>query len=386
MRLLFDALTVGSPGILQLRDELIGALLVSAPADAEVTLLTAAGFTPLRGSSQLKTVTLQKPPLGWAGRWWWYHLGLPAAARKHQADAVYSLSGILSRPLSRAAATVVTVNNMMPFTPERWTLYARHSRARLRYRMLRGRYVASLRAADAVVLHSRHALETVTPYTGDISSKTRVALTGVPSDLGFDVARPPAHPYGGRPYWLYFSAVYAYKNHLPWIDAYRRALSEAPDLPDLLVAGIPADRKHLTSIEAALQDPALKGRARYLGVLDRAAIPAWLHHAEVNWFPSTCETNSVALAEILGVGGVLACSEIAPMSEVAGGAARSFDPFSIPDMARAMVELQREEKLRAELRHRALARAAELSWRECGEAIWASVESAVESFRQRRAG
>jgi len=384
MRLLIDSVTVGSPGVIQLRDELTNSLKENVPAGADIVLLLPRGNRNMYGSSKLRVVNVAKPTIGWVGRWHWYRIALPNIAREYKADVVYSLSGILSKKLCNSLGTVTTVNNMIPFTPEVLRMYPLFFKARLRYELLRRAYVSSLRMADSVVLHSRHGLEMLKPFVEDITSKTFIALTGVPRDLVFNHSDPHPHPYNGVPYFLYFSAIYPYKNHLSFLRAYQYALDLDNKIPDLLLAGKPEDRGHLKKVLAAIREPGLKGKVKYIGTLDRKDIPAWLYYANVNFFPSMCETNPVTLAEILGLSGVLACSNIPPMSEVAGYAAQFFDPYSVDSMADVFVNLHRDRKRRDEMRHLALKRSDELSWNACGKAIWQAAMKAESGFHNRR--
>jgi glycosyltransferase involved in cell wall biosynthesis len=381
MRLLIDAVPIGSPGIIALRDELARSVEECTPEDSDVVLLIPPGPSKITGSRKLQIVTVEKPGGGWLGRWKWYHSLLPRIGRDHSAEVIYSLSGILSKRLCESFGTVTTVNNMLPFTPERLSQYPFFSKARLQYALLLRIYVASTRMAHAVVLHSRHAQDTITSYTGDISSKTFVALTGAPRDLGINNLYPPPHPNGKLPYFMYLSATHPHKNHLELIEAYRRAYALEKHLPDLLFAGFLEDRSHLEKILAAIKDFGLEQKVKYIGVLNREDIPAWLYHARANIFPSTCETNSVILAEILGLGGVLACSGIPPMSEVAGYAAEFFDPYSAHSMKDVLIDLYRNQARRNELRRLALKRGEELSWSACGEAIWKASMKAKSDFQ-----
>jgi glycosyltransferase involved in cell wall biosynthesis len=379
-----DSVTVGSPGNIQLRDELARSVEEYAPEGSNVVLLMSPGHCKVSGSDKLRVVNVEKPGGGWIGRWKWYHRILPQIAREHGIDVLYSLSGILSKRLCESLGVVTTVNNMLPFTPKSRRLYPIFSKTRLRHALLLRVYVRSLRIADTVVLHSQHGLNMVKPYTGDISSKTFVVLTGVPRDLGFKRSEPPLHPYDGKPYFLYFSAIYPYKNHLNLIEAYRIALNSERQLSKLLIAGLPEDKRQLENILTVIRESDLVGKVKYIGVLDRKDIPAWLYFADVNFFPSTCETNSLVLAEILGLGGVLACSNIPPMSEVAGYAAELFDPYLVDSMTDVIIKLSRNRKRCDQLRCLALKRAKEFSWNLCGETIWQAVMKAKAAFQSRR--
>lgn len=383
MRLVIDAVLCGSPGIIAVRDELSTAVGRRAPRGSEAVLLTASEVEG-NGSGTLKVLRHPKPKGKWAGRWLWYRRKLPALAEELGADVVYSMGGILSRPLCRRFPTVATVNNMLPFMPEVGAaMYPGLSLTRLRAGALRRVYVRTLRSADAVLLHSRHALELVSGFAKGVESKTFVAHTGIPGNIAASRATPPPHPYEGRPYLLYFSVFYAYKNHLRVLDAYRRCVDAEPQTPDLVLAGRPDEPRYVERVLARVSELGLEGRVKYLGPIDRSAVPAWLHHAQVNVFASTCETNPVTAAEILGTGGVLACSNIPPMPEVAGLAAAYFDPYSVSSMADTFLDLIRRPERRQELRRLADERAGELSWEVCADRLWEAAEAAVAAHARR---
>jgi glycosyltransferase involved in cell wall biosynthesis len=386
MRLLFDAVMMASPGLLQLRDELVRSACECAPERCDVVVLARPDACQWPDSDILKVVPVDPPSGRWLGKWRWYHGILPRLAKVHGADVVYSMSGIVSANLCESSGVVTTANNMTPFTPEMMRTYPLISRARFRHAMLRHTMVESMRIADAIVLHSQHAKNMIEPYSGDISSKTFVVLTGVPRDMRLDRAAPPPHLYNKEPYFLYLTAMYRYKNHLRLIEAYRQALEVDRSLPDLLIAGLPYDRNYLNDILSAIAKSGLEDKVKYIGVLDRKDIPAWIYYADVNFFPSLCETNSVILAEILGLGGVLACSNVPPMPEIASYAAELFDPYSAESMKRATLMLWGDRKRNEELRTLALKRAAELSWSACGTTIWQAAAKAHAAFLDRTKG
>lgn len=383
MLLLFDSVPVRSGGLIQLRDELTRAIARQAPVGNGVVLLSAAAesSTP---TTNLEVIKHQRPKWGWAGRWWWYNHSLPRLARRHSADVVYSLSGILGARAASNFPSITSINNMVPFSPVERAQLPLLSVARMRLGLLRKLYVKSLRRADSVVLHSNHALEMLRPYAGDISDKTFVVLTGVPSDLDIESAAAAEHPYGGRPYLLYFSAFYPYKNHIRLIEAYEKCLLAVPDLPDLVIAGMPMDRAYFETVTRAIAARKLGARVKYAGTIDRSKIPVWIYHAVINFFPSTCETNPVTVAEILALAGVLACSDVPPLPEIVADAAEYFDPHSVDSMADTILSLFRNPERRAALSKRGPERARELSWDRCGAEIWRAADSAQKSFRRNR--
>ena len=384
MKLLIDSVLVASPGGLQLQQELAKASARRRPQGAEVVLLVGKGGQAMPPVDGLRVVEAARPGAV-LGRFKWFYRELPRLIRQERADVIYSLSGFVTQAMLRTAGVVTTVNNMVPFTPRMNEQYSLLSKERMRNELLRRIYRRGVRDADAVVLHSQHALTQLTTAAGKLSFKTEVVLTGMPASIRFDPASPPPHPYEGKPFFFYLSAMQRYKNHPTLIEGYRLALEESGgDFPDLVIAGIPADTEYVRTVKAAIRVSGVETRCRYIPAMAVTEIPAHLHHAQANYFPSLCETNSVVQAEILGVHGVMACSNIPPMNEIAGDAAYLFDPESPRAIADSMKRLATDEDLRSSLRRRAAKRADSFSWDECGEAIWRMATLATDAFKKRR--
>jgi glycosyltransferase involved in cell wall biosynthesis len=381
--LLVDARNISSPGGAALQVELARSIAARRPKSADVVFVTASPDA-LRGIDRTRIAEVT-PPSGWAGMWWWFNRELPHRARALRANVVYAPGGIVSSVVCRRFPTIVGVNNMLPFTPEQIRHFPPWSKDRLRLVLLQRLYSASCRRCNAVVVPSRFAIDQMRPYAGDLSHKSYVAPNSIPHYVVFEPESPPPRPHDGKPYFFYLSVVFWYKNHLELIEGFRRALRTEPGLPDLIMAGVPTQDSYVKRIRSALAAPELAGRARFLGKIPREDIPGWLHHATVNVFPSACETNSFIQAEIFGAHGVMACSNLGPMPEVAAGAAELFDPNDPDSIAATLIRLWRDEDRRRELRELSRRRASELTPDVCGEAVWNAVERARSDFRPRRA-
>jgi glycosyltransferase involved in cell wall biosynthesis len=315
----------------------------------------------------------------------WMARELPRQAHAAGADVVFVANGLVSGRLAAAYPTVATTNNMLPFTPNQLRHFPLLSRMRLKMRFIRGATIRSLRRTDRAVLHSQHALRVLSEDVADLPEKTEVVLTGVPEDarLVEGEAPPPPPQVAGKRYFFYLSPFKRYKNHAKLIQAYELLLDAAVDPPELFLAGYPTDRGWLRELQRQVAGLPLAGRVHFLGEVERDQLRSWMHHATVNLFPSLCETASIIQAEVLGLGGVLACSDVPPMSEVAAYAAEYFDPESARSIAAAMARLSADEGRRDELRRLAARRAAELSWDDCGRAIWTASQHARRAFRER---
>ncbi len=93
----------------------------------------------------------------------------------------------------------------------------------------------------------------------------------------------------------------------------------------------------------------LENQVRLLGWIDRGDMPALYAHARCLIFPTLYEGFGLPLIEAFASGTPAAVSDIPPLREVAGGAARFFNPFSVEDIAAALEDVSGNETLRARL-------------------------------------
>jgi glycosyltransferase involved in cell wall biosynthesis len=387
VRLLIDTVPGHSPGMQNVVRDLTRAVIERCPPGSSIVLLHPEGRPPPFSSDALELVEAAPPSGRWPALWRWFYQWLPDLAERHGADATYSVGGIIAPALARRCGTIATVNNMLPFNPQLYRQWpSLKPREVSRLTILRHLYVGSLRDADAVLLHSRYALDMLAPHVPHLAQKTQVVHTGVPRTTALDPSSPPVHPYQGRPYLLYLTTIHWYKNHLSLVDAYRRALAGGAELPDLILAGLPEDPAYLATVLAAIQTAGLGHRIKYIGVVPRRDIAGWMHHATLNLFLSTCETNSVVLAEIFGVHGAMASSNYPPMPEIGGDGIAYFDPLDADSIARTIVRLCNDPAALTRLRERAARRASELSWDACGDALWACARNAKNGFATRAKG
>jgi glycosyltransferase involved in cell wall biosynthesis len=378
--LLIDAVTSLGSGHLELQRELAQAAARCAPKNSRVILLQANHVPVSNEIDGLDIVRVPHPGFNWLKRWKWFQYDLPSLAKTLKADIFYSLSGILSRPLINRFPCIGTVNNMVPFTPLLMNQRPLFHKERLRLEILRREYVWSLRRAHALLLHSQFALKQTEPYTGPLEKKAVVCYTGMPSNLKFDSQYPPAHPLQGKDYLFYLSALQWYKNHENLIKAYR-ILRDQGAPPPLFLAGPSHDLVYEEKIKKLVSELNLTKDVHFLGALSREQIPSWLHHAKIHIFASLCETNSVILAETMGVHGALLVSKNQPMPEIVGNSADFFDPKSPTNIAQAIQKLIDSPERLAELRLKASVRTQDFSWDGCGSSIWQAAEMALENFK-----
>ena len=79
-------------------------------------------------------------------------------------------------------------------------------------------------------------------------------------------------------------------------------------------------------------------------------------------FASINEGFGIPILEAMRRGVPVACSRASALPEVAGDAARYFDPYDVKDIARALLELLADRELAARLVERGRERQARFTW------------------------
>lgn len=384
MNLVIDTVYATSTGITQIRDAVLPEIANLAPENSKITLLVSNKTTITHPKIQIKTI--EKPKGKWIGPWQWYNQILPQILQNEQATVLYSFPGIVTKKLKKIVGLSITINNMMPFSEDMLALYPKVSTASLRYKLLYMLYKNSINLADTVVLHSQYGLDLISHHIGDISKKTHVVLTGIPTDIENCQVDRLNHPYQGKPYFFYLSVIRHYKNHIRLVEAYKQLLDKNNNLPDLILAGLPEDIKAEENLYAFISKHNLENKIHYIGIIERETISGWLHHASVNLLPTMCETNCVVVAEILGVGGALVCSDIPPLKEVAGSAALYFNPESPKDIAEKLKDAYYNQDTLIRIRANTAVEAKKLSWQVCSAKIWQAIIDAERAFVGRENG
>lgn len=301
-------------------------------------------------------------------------LRLPQLARRHRIDLLHSPG--TSAPRRPGVVSVVTILDV---------IYARHPEAHTLPMRLGMRVIVPLaaRGADRVITISHAA-------AAEIAAELPVPPERI--DVTYLGGRPigaatPEREIRGRlgladaPLVLSVSARRPHKNLPRLIEAFARL---AADPPPLLV---------LPGYETPFGDE-LRRRAKELGVADRVRFLGWVSDEDLEGlyaaaacfaFPSLAEGFGLPVLEAMERGLPVACSDAGPLPEVAGDAARYFDPLDVGDMTAALTDLLRDAGLRKELTSAGRRRAASFTWErtaretaESYERAWAGAATTTE--------
>jgi glycosyltransferase involved in cell wall biosynthesis len=311
----------------------------------------------------------------------WTHVRLSAELALHAPDVLFVPAHVLPVGvlLRRRMRTVVTIHDMgyMRF-PES------HTPAQRRYLRLSTRWGA--RTASQLIAISNTTRDDLARYAGAPLNKISVVHHGVSPRFrpveDHDLIVATQAKYGIRsPYFLYVGTIQPRKNLARLLEAFATASrdwglgagstdsnpqSTTPN-PQLVIAG-----KHgwLTG-EIERQSMQIFGpdnpAVRFTGYIADQDLPALLSGALAFVFPSLYEGFGMPLLEAMACGTPVLASATSALPEIAGDAALLVDPEDTAAIADGLVRLRNDTVLRADLRERGLARAAQFTWERCAQ-------------------
>jgi glycosyltransferase involved in cell wall biosynthesis len=201
-------------------------------------------------------------------------------------------------------------------------------------------------------------------------SKVRVVPLGV-DPVFFELARR-RRP---EPFLLAVSTLHPHKN----LDGLLRAFA-------VFHQARPEFRLVVCGLHGFFTQPLHELRAS-LGLTNAVEFPGWIPREELHdlysraWafvYPSLFEGFGLPVLEALAAGVPMACSNIEPISSVAGPAAIQFDPMDQDQITGALLRVTGDERLRAHLAECGPRQAAKFSWKTTAQATLDAICEAAE--------
>lgn len=222
---------------------------------------------------------------------------------------------------------------------------------------------ASARRSKAIVAMTdavREDLETYFPWSAE-----RIVLIPHGIDPDFNVVRKSresglrtGRP---RPFLLAVSTLMLHKNFESLLVAFEIFRRTHPEF-ELIVVGLKGrDTARLETLRTKL---GLDEHVTFTGWIARSEVLQFFAEARAFVYASLFEGFGIPVLEALTAGVPMACSQIAPIVEIAGTAARYFDPTSVADMSDALCEIVDDADLRARLAREGPLRAQRFDARE----------------------
>jgi glycosyltransferase involved in cell wall biosynthesis len=239
-----------------------------------------------------------------------------------------------------------------------------------------------LRRAGAILCVS----DFVAGYLREVLGIPRERLATVYNGVAREFTPAPAEEARGRvreqfgidsPYVLYSGKLQARKNVVRLIRAFARYRGETGSPAKLVLAGKKVETSE--GIDEAIAGLGLAREVIPLGYVAASPLSHLYAAARMTVFPSLYEGFGIPVVEAMACGCPVVTSNVTSLPEVTGDAALLVNPESVEEIAEAMVRLDRNDALRAELIDRGLARVRRFTWENCAR-------QTLEAYQRLHAG
>jgi glycosyltransferase involved in cell wall biosynthesis len=156
------------------------------------------------------------------------------------------------------------------------------------------------------------------------------------------------------------------KNHLGLLHAFEETLRQHPHLPHRLVF-VGKETWYSKELHRAVMRSNVAGRVHFTGFVEDPDLLQFYGACDLFVFPSFYEGFGLPILEAMACGRAVACSSATAMPEVANAAGILFDPYSVPEMARAIGDVLLDEEMRVRLERLGSNRAASFTWERAAQ-------------------
>ncbi|HVO97531.1 MAG TPA: glycosyltransferase family 1 protein [Bryobacteraceae bacterium] len=156
------------------------------------------------------------------------------------------------------------------------------------------------------------------------------------------------------------------KNHLGLLRAFEHLMAQHPHLPHRLVF-VGKETWYSKVLHRAAEKSSVAGRVHFTNFVEDPDLRQFYGACDLFVFPSFYEGFGLPILEAMACGRAVACSSATAMPEVANAAGILFDPYSVPEMARAMGDVLLDDELRVRLERLGTQRAASFTWERAAQ-------------------
>jgi glycosyltransferase involved in cell wall biosynthesis len=332
------------------------------------------GREHLSGEPWIGEVELIVPPLlGRRGLKALGELSVLGAVAGRQVDLLHSVA--MTAPLRTRATSVVTLADVT------WIIAPDPGEA-MTTRVWRAVVPPAARQADRLIALSNAGAEHVVEYLR--VPRERIDVVPLAAGMNHLVTPTPEGELrtrlglGAGPLILTVSAKKVHKNLERLVQAMAAVVARRPDA----VLALPGkSTPHERDLRELAQRLGIAANVIFLDYVDASDLEGLYASATCFAFASINEGFGIPLLEAMRRGTPVACSRASSLPEVAGDAARYFDPLSVQDIAGALLELLDDPGLAIRLAELGRKREATFTWEATAQGTLASYERAWAATR-----
>jgi len=179
----------------------------------------------------------------------------------------------------------------------------------------------------------------------------------------------------GNPFFLFVGTIHPRKNLINLFKAFDKFKSQFKSNFKLLVIGKKMWSKEIEKIYHQLQ---FKNDVVFTGRLDENKLYKVTASAYALTYVPIFEGFGIPLVEAMSCGVPVITSNVTSMPEVVKDAGFLVNPFSVDDIAEAMIKIVSDEKLRHTLVEKSKIQALQFSWEQTADLLWKSIMKAID--------
>ena len=314
----------------------------------------------------VQVVKLTGVPKNRTARILYQQTALPLALARHQMDVYFATATVA--PLAVKVPVVLAVQFIQFYeSPEAYSKF--------RTAYLKVILPLSLHKARQVIIFTESSKRDLIRWTGISAARVNI----VPHGLTQDIECLPDFPANrlasdnnlaltnGRPYIIYVSATYGYKNHARLIQAFGQ-MKRRWNLPHVLLLVGSEVTVTFSELRRVAELVGMANDVIFAGRLDpHEKVTETYLNADLAVIPTLYETFGFPALEAMACGCPVVTSHCGSMAELAGDAAMLVDPYDIESIANGMAQVLHDSELRQSLIERGIKRAASYTWKRSAE-------------------
>ena len=312
------------------------------------------------------------PPTRHPVLWYiWFELRLPKVFKELNIDLFLSPDGFLS--LASKTPSIAVIHDIN-FEHHPKDLKFSHSKF---YRLFFKKYAHK---ASRIVTVSNYSKQDICKTYNIQPSKIDVSLNGVnnsfyPTGLQNQIATRKKYS-EGKDYFLFVGALHPRKNIKRLLMAFDQFKSITKSGNKLLIVG--AKMWWNDELESCFDQLTYKEEVIFTGRISLEELKALYSSALAFCFVSYFEGFGIPIIEAMKCGCPVITSNCTATPEVAGEAALLVDPYNTDSITSAMIKLNSNNELRAELSEKGLIHSQKFSWAATADALWRSIEKVLQ--------